>query len=119
MVQRTVLKVDVSCQKCKKKILKAVSSLQGVDKIEVDEAKGTLTVTGTADPYDIIVRVRKAGKHAEVVSIGPPPPPPKQDAKKPEQKKPDSVHYPPSCTQCQRIVVVPMGYEPSPSCSIM
>ncbi|KAJ9172748.1 hypothetical protein P3X46_015958 [Hevea brasiliensis] len=131
MVQRTVLKVDVSCQKCKKKLLKAVSALEGVDKIEVDEGKGTLTVTGNADPYEIIVRTRKAGKHAEVVSIGPPPPPPKQgpqkkaeaEEKKKEEKKTEQkaqIHDPLTCLQCQRIVVVPMGYEePSPSCSIM
>ncbi|XP_065851452.1 heavy metal-associated isoprenylated plant protein 43-like [Euphorbia lathyris] len=134
MVQRTVLKVDISCQKCKKKILKAVSTLDGVDKIEVDEGKGTLIVTGNVDPYEVIVRTRKAGKHAEVVSIGPPPAPPKQpqpqdaqkkpdDNKKPDQKKPeihfnDHLNYPP------RIVFVPMaGYDsynqPNPSCSIM
>ncbi|WCJ24976.1 Heavy metal transport/detoxification superfamily protein [Euphorbia peplus] len=148
MVQRTVLKVDISCQKCKKKILKAVSTLEGVDKIEVDEAKGTLTVTGNVDPYKVIIRTRKAGKHnnAEVISIGPPPPPPKppqdQAQKKPEdnkkadqQKKTDEkqqqqqpqihhFHDPLSYPQYpQRVVFVPMGYDsynqPNPSCSIM
>lgn len=60
----------------------------GVDKIEIDEAKGTLSVTGSCDPYEIIVKTRKTGKFTEVVSIGPPPAPPKQDAqKKPEEKK--------------------------------
>ncbi|KAH1163552.1 hypothetical protein GYH30_001866 [Glycine max] len=78
MVKKTVLKVDISCLKCKTKLLKIVSSLQGVDKIEADEGKGTLTVTGDADPYEIIVRIRKAGKHAEVVSVGPPRDPPLQ-----------------------------------------
>ncbi|KAG5241181.1 heavy-metal-associated domain-containing family protein [Salix suchowensis] len=82
MVQRTVLKADISCQKCKKKFLKAVSSLEGVDTIEVDQGKGTLTVTGDADPYDIILRSRKTGKHVEVVSIGPPPAPPKTAGKR-------------------------------------
>lgn len=57
-----------------------------------------MTVTGDADPYDIIVRIRKAGKHAEVVSIGPPqgPTPPKPDAqKKPEEnKKPEEKKKP-------------------------
>lgn len=61
----------------------------GVDKIETDAGKGTLTVTGNADPYEIIVRTRKAGKFAEVVSVGPPPAPPKQGGpKKPDDKKP-------------------------------
>ncbi|XP_057966907.1 heavy metal-associated isoprenylated plant protein 43-like [Malania oleifera] len=89
MVQRTVLKVNISCQKCQKRLLKAVSRLQGVDKIEVDSANGILTVTGDADPYDIIVLSRKACSYVEVVSIGPPPAPPKQDGpKKPEAPKP-------------------------------
>ena len=67
-------------------------SIAGVDKIEADEGKGTLTVTGDADPYEIIVRIRKAGKHAEVVSVGPPQAPQKKDEKKPEEKKkPEAV----------------------------
>ncbi|KAJ8770680.1 hypothetical protein K2173_021327 [Erythroxylum novogranatense] len=143
MVQRTVLKVDISCLKCKTKVLKAISAVEGVDKIEVDETKGTVTVTGKADPYDIIVRTRKAGKYAEVVSVGPPPPPPKPetqkkpDEKNPEEKKPAAgekkaqqsqeknktplVHDPHTCPQCQRIVVIPMSRydEPNPSCTIM
>ncbi|KAF3441004.1 hypothetical protein FNV43_RR19290 [Rhamnella rubrinervis] len=141
MVQRTVLKVDIECQKCKKKVLKAVSGLEGVDKIETDAGKGTLTVTGNADPYEIIVRTRKAGKFAEVVSVGPPPAPPKQDGpkkpddKKPSQKKPDDkksdpkapVHMPShaACPVChsQRINVVLLdrwsNHDPNPSCSIM
>ncbi|KAM7516217.1 hypothetical protein LguiA_005800 [Lonicera macranthoides] len=90
MVHKTVLKVEISCEKCKKKLLKAVSGLEGVDKIEIDGAKGTLTITGDADPYEIIVRTRKTGKFVEVVTIGPPPAPPKPDPpKKPEEKKVD------------------------------
>ncbi|KAI4327642.1 hypothetical protein L6164_020079 [Bauhinia variegata] len=131
MAKKTVLKVDVNCFKCKKKLLKAVSSLQGVDKIEVDEAKGTLTVTGDADPYEIIVRTRKAGKFAQVVSIGPPQPPPKQEPqkKKPDEKKqPDPVkwdqmypmahiHVPHYCPICHQAAVANMN--PDPSCSIL
>ncbi|KAF7828893.1 heavy metal-associated isoprenylated plant protein 43-like [Senna tora] len=130
MVKKTVLKVDVNC---KKKLLKAVSSLQGVDKIEVDEGKGTLTVTGDADPYDIIVRTRKAGKFAQVLTIGPPPPPPKQDPqKKPDDKKPDQkkkpedkksnpVHIPHYCPVCHQIAIGHMNRwdDPNPSCSIL
>ncbi|XP_011025844.1 PREDICTED: uncharacterized protein LOC105126622 [Populus euphratica] len=138
MVQRTVLKVDISCQKCKTKVLKAVSTLEGVDTIDADQGKGTLTVTGDADPYDIILRTRKTGKHAEVVSIGPPPAPPKQGGQKkeeekkpkPEEKKPEQkalIYYPCTCPQCQPVrlmqmpMPVPVGLcdEPNPSCSII
>ncbi|KAL4644361.1 hypothetical protein ACB092_02G159500 [Castanea dentata] len=124
MVQRTVLKVDIACQKCKKKLLKAVSSLQGVDKVEVDEGKGTLTVTGSADPYEIIIRARKTGKFAQVVSIGPPPAPPKPEEKKPEEKKPDpkpQVSYVPHHCVCERVGVIHVDQwqEPNPSCTIL
>ncbi|KAJ0039536.1 hypothetical protein Pint_28340 [Pistacia integerrima] len=122
MVQRTVLKVDLSCQKCKKQLLKAVSALQGVDKIEADAAKGTLTVTGNADPYEIIIRTRKTGKFVQVVSIGPPPPPPKQDGqKKPEQKAPIHLHNPYSGPLCDRMTVVHVGrhQDPTTGCSIL
>ncbi|KZV25955.1 hypothetical protein F511_08900 [Dorcoceras hygrometricum] len=95
MVQKTVLRVDVSCEKCKKKIIKAVSGLRGIDKVEVDGVKGILSVTGDADPYEIIIRTRKAAKFVEVVSVGPPPAPQKKEAqnksedKKPKEKKAD------------------------------
>ncbi|KAE8010528.1 hypothetical protein FH972_006895 [Carpinus fangiana] len=118
MVQRTVLKVDISCLKCKKKLFKAVSALQGVDKVEADAAKGTLTVTGDADPYEIIVRARKVGKFAEVVSIGPPPAPPKKPDPKIEVQIPCMPH---NCLVCEREAMVPVGRwdEPNPPCSIL
>ncbi|XVF17936.1 hypothetical protein REPUB_Repub10bG0167800 [Reevesia pubescens] len=133
MVKKTVLKVDISCHKCKKKLLKAISGLQGVDKIEVDAAKGTISVTGDADPYDIIVRTRKAGKFVELISVGPPPAPPKQEPqKKPEEKpepkkddkKPDpktQIHNPQTCPICQQMSVVYMDRyaEPNMTCSIL
>ncbi|KAL0391467.1 UNVERIFIED_CONTAM: hypothetical protein Slati_4531800 [Sesamum latifolium] len=135
MVKKTVLKVDISCEKCKTKILKAVSGIPGVDKVEIDGAKGTLSVTGDADPYEIIVKTRKAGKFAQVVSIGPPPPPPPQkqdvqekkkpEAKKPEEKKAQAAHEThipfPACPIYDRIPVIPLTRweDPNPYCSIL
>ncbi|PIA52754.1 hypothetical protein AQUCO_01000550v1 [Aquilegia coerulea] len=123
MVQKTVLKVNISCQKCKKQILKAVTGLQGVDKVEVDTAKSTLSVTGDADPYKIIGRLRKTKKFVEIVTIGPPPPPPKPgtggDQKKTEEQKKAPEKYPElhahfyphhPCQVCDQY---------GPSCSIM
>ncbi|XP_023003318.1 heavy metal-associated isoprenylated plant protein 43-like [Cucurbita maxima] len=119
---KTVLKLDISCQKCKTKVLKAVTSLEDVDKVETDEAKGTIGVIGKADPYKIVKITRKAvssaGKVVEVVSIGPPP---KPDEKKPEDKKPDPVPCictcPPYPPYGSSYIVVP--YETQPSCSIL
>ncbi|KQJ85103.1 heavy metal-associated isoprenylated plant protein 2 [Brachypodium distachyon] len=94
MSKRTVLKVDTSCAKCKRKVLLAVSSLQGVDKIEIDSEKGTMTVTGAVDPVDVVVATRrKAGKRADVVTIGPPAPPPPLSNSKPGEKKPDQKQH--------------------------
>ncbi|KAB2051574.1 hypothetical protein ERO13_A12G062900v2 [Gossypium hirsutum] len=123
MVKKTVLKVDLSGDKGRKKLLKAISGVQGVDKIEVDAAKGTISVTGDADPYDIIVRTRKVGKFVELVSVGPPPAPPKEPQKKPEEKKAEpkkddkktdpnpQFHYP--------VVYMDRYNEPNVGCSIM
>ncbi|KAL1567919.1 heavy metal-associated isoprenylated plant protein 43-like [Salvia divinorum] len=129
MVQKTVLKVNISCNKCKTNILKAVSGLPGVDKVEVDGAKGTLSVTGDADPYEIIVKTRKVGKFAEVVSIGPPPKPQekKPEPKKPEEKKAEQkpleqIHHTPFiCPLCERLPVYPVTHweQPTSQCNIL
>ncbi|OVA08746.1 hypothetical protein BVC80_551g52 [Macleaya cordata] len=113
----------------------------GVDKVEVDAALSTFTVTGDADPYEVVIRARKSIKVVEVVSIGPPPPPPKPDGgggggdgqkkadddgkKKQEQQQQKSSEmifvntYPQTqpCHMCVR--VVRSDYDPTSSCSIL
>uniref|UniRef100_A0ACD5UFA0 Uncharacterized protein n=1 Tax=Avena sativa TaxID=4498 RepID=A0ACD5UFA0_AVESA len=87
MSKRTVLRVDTSCGKCKRKVLLAVSSLQGVDKIEIDSEKGTMTVTGGVDPVEVVEATRrKTGKRADIVTIGLPPSTTSSNTK-PEEKK--------------------------------
>lgn len=101
--------------------------------MELDGAKGTLSVTGDADPYEIIVKTRKAGKYAEVVSIGPPPKPQekKPEPKKPEEKKTEEqkghnqhqhVHHAPfMCPLCERVPSFPITRweEPPSQCNVM
>lgn len=96
-----------------------------MNKIEADPEKGTIAVIGVADPYDIIMRLRKAGKKASFVSVGPPP--------KPEEKKPDDkckdvmkichqcpCSYPGGCWACKPITVMTLDYQdPYPPCSLM
>ncbi|XP_074308914.1 uncharacterized protein LOC141643600 [Silene latifolia] len=144
MVHKTVLKVDVSCEKCKQEVFSIVSGLEGVNKMEADTEKDTLTIIGDADPYAIITCLRKAGKKAQFISVGPPPPPekPKEPEKKPDPCKcpcpvPCSCPYPypyaypcpypysyPSKgggLVCEPIAVMTTNYQdPPPSfCSIM
>jgi hypothetical protein len=44
----------------------------GIDEIAVDIAKGTLIVIRVVDPVLVAKKLRKPGKKAEVVSVGPP-----------------------------------------------
>ncbi|KAK1686122.1 hypothetical protein QYE76_046970 [Lolium multiflorum] len=88
--KRTVLRVDTSCGKCKRKVLLAVSSLQGVDKIEIDSEKGTMTVTGGVDPVDVVEATRrKACKRADIVTIGSATTTAPSSSKPEEKKKPE------------------------------
>lgn len=101
--------------------------------MEVDGGKGILSVTGDADPYEIIVRTRKAAKFVEVVSVGPPPAPQKQEVpKKPDEKKaevkksdqsPAQIQFPLHYPVYEGIRAVPMTRweEPPPNsqCSIL
>ncbi|CAL5380178.1 unnamed protein product [Camellia sinensis] len=72
-VPRGKIELDVSinnCPKCKTKVLKAVTKIEGIDKISVDSEKGKLTVIGDVDPVLVVTQVRKTGKKIEVkVSI--------------------------------------------------
>ncbi|KAF7011548.1 hypothetical protein CFC21_025842 [Triticum aestivum] len=147
MSKRTVLRVDTSCAKCKRKVMLAVSSLQGVDKIEIDSEKGTMTVTGGVDPVDVVEATRrKAGKRADVLTIGPPPSAsaaskPEEKKKPEQQQKPQQtyvaaerrtpeppvtlyVHHvpppPPSWPAYEQCAVVPYHYQQQQDpCSIM
>ncbi|KAK9944093.1 hypothetical protein M0R45_009677 [Rubus argutus] len=87
------MKVNINCQICKTDVLKAIAKL-----IVVDGQKGTLNVVGDVDPVLVVKRLRKAGKVAEIISVGP--------LKSLEPKEPPPVFLlPPCCNQCQLVVV--------------
>nr|DAD21595.1 TPA_asm: hypothetical protein HUJ06_023058 [Nelumbo nucifera] len=94
--------------------------IAGVDKVEIDAGKGVLSVTGTADPYEVITRVKRTERLVEVVSVGPPP---KSDDKKPDQKekeKEKTTSLPKVCERCGRAYIhVGKAEEPNLTCSVM
>ncbi|KAF3441469.1 hypothetical protein FNV43_RR15383 [Rhamnella rubrinervis] len=98
-MKKTVIKVNINCEICKSDVLKAVTKLSGIDEVSVDGEKGLLTVTGEVDPVKVVKNVRKIGKAAEVVSVGPP----KKEDKKKSPEKPS--YLPPSCNDCQLVAV--------------
>lgn len=101
-------------QACKTKVLKAVTKVIGIDEVSADLEKQMLIVIGDVDPVCVVARVRKIGKIAEIVSVGPP--------KKPDPPKPNpepcedlcQIIYPnpwPVCNDVYGPVVV--GYPQS------
>ncbi|XBH74975.1 hypothetical protein VPH35_101814 [Triticum aestivum] len=70
-----VLGVDLHCDGCARKVVKAVKAAQGVEGVAADVAAGTVTVCGKAvDPWDLKERV-EARTHKPVAFVSPPNPP--------------------------------------------
>ncbi|KAK1403385.1 heavy metal-associated isoprenylated plant protein 6 [Heracleum sosnowskyi] len=77
-----VLKMDLHCEGCAKKVESSVKHFEGVSKVKADSANNKLTVTCSLEPERLRERVAyKTKKKVEVVS-----PLPKKDDKKPEEK---------------------------------
>ncbi|WOH00882.1 hypothetical protein DCAR_0520258 [Daucus carota subsp. sativus] len=77
-----VLKIDLHCEGCAKKVRRSVKHFEGVEKVTTDSANNKITVTGTLEPERLRERVEfKTKKKVELVS-----PQPKKDDKKPDAK---------------------------------
>ncbi|KAK7391321.1 hypothetical protein VNO78_19735 [Psophocarpus tetragonolobus] len=92
-MKKVVLKVEVNEDKIKKKVMKAVSGISGVESVSVDMKDKKLTLTGDIDPVKVVAKLRKFC-HTEIVSVGPAKEekkeaPKKDDKKKEEPKKDD------------------------------
>ncbi|GLJ20134.1 hypothetical protein SUGI_0365510 [Cryptomeria japonica] len=95
----TVVSVEISCCKCKKKVMKIAAGIPGVESIAVDVSKNTLTVIGEVDPVELAKKIRKFKKRANIISVGPPEK--KKDGEKKnggEKKVPENL--PKSCPTC-------------------
>lgn len=80
-----VLKLDLHCDGCAKKVTKSIRQFEGVESVNADIDGDKLTVTGKVDPTSVKERVeRKTHKKVEIVS-----PQPKKDDKKGGDKSPE------------------------------
>ncbi|XP_019152422.1 PREDICTED: heavy metal-associated isoprenylated plant protein 2-like [Ipomoea nil] len=110
LLKKTVVSVDLRCSKCRLKVMKLISRIEGINSIVLDAAKSTVTVIGEADPVCIIKQVRKFRKSAQITSIGAPEPEKKKDEKKDEKnekkddkkevKKDVTCSLPSTCQRC-------------------
>ncbi|KAG6486972.1 heavy metal-associated isoprenylated plant protein 3-like [Zingiber officinale] len=65
-----VLKVDMHCEGCSKKVIKSVRGVQGVEAVMADAGIGKLTVVGKLDPWKLRDHV-EAKSHKKVDLISP------------------------------------------------
>ncbi|XP_010907378.1 uncharacterized protein [Elaeis guineensis] len=61
-----VLKVNIHCDGCKKKVKKLLHKIEGVYLTYIDAEQGKVTVSGNVDPAILLKKLNKAGKHAEL-----------------------------------------------------
>ncbi|XP_043726080.1 heavy metal-associated isoprenylated plant protein 45 [Telopea speciosissima] len=59
------LLVHMDCEGCERRIRKAISKLDGVDRLDIDMDKQKVTVTGYVDQGRVLKAVRRTGRKAE------------------------------------------------------
>ncbi|GAB4830727.1 hypothetical protein Ancab_004760 [Ancistrocladus abbreviatus] len=94
-----VLKVDMHCEACAKKVARSLRGFEGVEEVRADCKASKVVVKGkAADPIKVSERIqRKSRRKVEIVSPLPKPPqeePSKGDQKK-DQKEEDKKEEPP------------------------
>ncbi|KAH8506224.1 hypothetical protein Peur_044532 [Populus x canadensis] len=99
-MKKTVLKVNINCMRCKKELMKTVGKIEGIDQIAINSEKGTLIVVGIVDPVVLANKLRKAGKVAEFISVGPYK---KEDLETEKLKLPHN--FPSCCKQCEVVAI--------------
>lgn len=82
-----VLKVDMHCEACARKVARALKGFEGVEDVSTDSKASKVVVKGkAADPIKVCERLqKKSGKKVELIS--PLPKPPAEEEKKEEAKE--------------------------------
>nr|ADE77428.1 unknown [Picea sitchensis] len=64
--QTVEMKVRMDCEGCERKVKKSVSSMKGVESVDVNRKEQKLTVTGYVDVNKVVKKVKGTGKRAEL-----------------------------------------------------
>ncbi|GLJ10198.1 hypothetical protein SUGI_0123870 [Cryptomeria japonica] len=84
-MKKIVLKVAIENESSKKKALKQVTGVYGVDSVSVDMKEKKMTVIGDVDPVHLTCKLRKLG-FADLLSVGSAKEEKKEGEKKEEKK---------------------------------
>ncbi|KMZ57162.1 putative heavy metal-associated isoprenylated plant protein [Zostera marina] len=60
------LKVRMDCDGCELKVYNALSSLHGVESVEINRKEQKVTVVGYMDQYKVLKKAKSTGKKAEI-----------------------------------------------------
>ncbi|EXB29549.1 hypothetical protein L484_010608 [Morus notabilis] len=95
-----VLKVDMHCEACARKVARALKGFEGVEEVTTDSKTSKVIVKGkAADPIKVCERLqKKSGRKVELISPLPKPPEENKETKeeKKEQKEEEKKEEPPT-----------------------
>eukprot|EP01018_Ginkgo_biloba_P027500 Gb_25180 [translate_table: standard] len=90
-MKKMVLKLEIHDESSKRKALKVVAGVEGVDSVSIDMKEKKITVIGEADPVFLTAKLRKFG-YTDLLSVGPA----KEEDKKADEKKEEKAPTPPT-----------------------
>uniref|UniRef100_A0A7N0UE02 HMA domain-containing protein n=1 Tax=Kalanchoe fedtschenkoi TaxID=63787 RepID=A0A7N0UE02_KALFE len=95
--EEIVLKVDMHCDACARKIARSLKGFEGVEEVTADCKASKVVVKGkSADPIKILDRIqKKCSRKVELISPVPKPPPETKPEVKDEPPKEDKKDEPP------------------------
>ncbi|XP_057842350.1 heavy metal-associated isoprenylated plant protein 39-like [Cryptomeria japonica] len=112
--KKIVLKLAIEDESSKKKALKRVAGIQGVDSVAVDMKENKITVIGDVDPVCLASKLRKFC-FTDLLSVGPAKEEKKEGEKK-EEKKPQGEAKKENKAEAPKVEVVylPISYDYRP-----
>eukprot|EP00257_Ricinus_communis_P018382 XP_015577094.1 heavy metal-associated isoprenylated plant protein 7-like [Ricinus communis] len=93
-----VLKVDMHCEACARKVARALKGFEGIEDVSTDSKASKVVVKGkTADPQKVCERLqKKSGRKVELISPLPKPPEEHKEEEKKEEPKEEKKEEPPA-----------------------